>query len=100
MAEAAAAAVAVAVLARTGAEPQACAQTTDTMEIKTLQKSTTLSSLSSGTQKLGNWFSQLGERRRKSALRKSITLGAGLGESSGRPSGAIGRGRGADTGYS
>ncbi|XP_043203675.1 cyclin-dependent kinase 17-like isoform X2 [Amphibalanus amphitrite] len=49
------------------------------MEIKTLQKSSTFNSLSSGTQKIGSWFSQLGERRRKSVIRKSVTLSAGLG---------------------
>jgi len=49
------------------------------MEIKTLHKSNTFNSLSSGTQKLGSWFSQLGERRRKSTIRKSVTLSANLG---------------------
>ncbi|XP_037094850.1 cyclin-dependent kinase 17-like [Pollicipes pollicipes] len=49
------------------------------MEIKTLHKSSTFGSLSSGTQRLGSWFSQLGERRRRSAIRKSVTLNAGLG---------------------
>ena len=56
-----------------------------TMEIKTLQKSNTFSSLATGGQRLGTWFDR---RARKLSMKcsKSITLGK-----SPRPSHKLGR---------
>ncbi|XP_066996525.1 cyclin-dependent kinase 17 isoform X2 [Anabrus simplex] len=48
-----------------------------TMDIKVLHKSSTFSSFTSSSHKIGNWFATLGERRRKSSMKasKSLTLG-------------------------
>lgn len=50
---------------------------TENMDIKVLHKSSTFSSFTSGSHKIGNWFATLNERRRKSSMKasKSLTLG-------------------------
>ncbi|GLH10935.1 Casein kinase I isoform alpha [Gryllus bimaculatus] len=49
----------------------------EAMDIKVLHKSSTFSSFTSGSHKIGNWFATLSERRRKSSMKasKSLTLG-------------------------
>ena len=50
---------------------------TDTMDIKVLHKSSTFSSFTSSGHKIGNWFANFGDRRRKNSMKgsKSLTLG-------------------------